>query len=97
MNYKTGKVIHLGDIVRIDIFNKVELARVVMLGVDYSHLNIDIKFIDWIQNEKELDSNSIIVEWVNENPLKHNKSEYAPVGNYLFTSVDEDIELVERA
>ena len=32
------------------------------------------------------------VEWLEANPFGHNDPRYAPVGNYLFSPLDEDVE-----
>ncbi len=64
-------------------------ARVVMLGDTYEHLDIDPRFVTWVKTERELKEDSIVVEWIGQNPLAHEDPCYAPVGNYMFTPVDE--------
>jgi hypothetical protein len=66
-----------------------------MLGETYEHLDIDADFIAWVKRDKVLDPSSIVVEWVDANPAAHGDSRYAPVGNYLFSALDEFVEPIE--
>lgn len=97
MNYTDGKEVQLGDLVEIDMPKGLELARVVMLGENYQHLELEQSFKEWVLKEQILETNSIVIEWVGKNPLEHNNPEYAPVGNYMFTGISADIKLRERA
>ncbi len=89
MRYHDGSTIMLGDIVSVPMPDGSEKARVVMLGDTYEHLDIDKQFLSWVKKEKVLEGTSIVVEWLGNNPLAHDDPQYAPVGNYMFTSVDE--------
>ncbi|MCG8095129.1 MAG: hypothetical protein JAZ17_16175 [Candidatus Thiodiazotropha endolucinida] len=97
MKYTDGKEVQLGDLIEIDMPECLELARVVMLGENYEHLELDQSFKEWVLKEQILETNSIVIEWVGKNPLEHNNPEYAPVGNYMFTGISTDIKLRERA
>ncbi|MCG7948711.1 MAG: hypothetical protein JAZ17_01895 [Candidatus Thiodiazotropha endolucinida] len=97
MNYTDGKEVQLGDLIEIDMPKGLELARVVMLGENYQHLELEQSFKEWVLKEQILETNSIVIEWVGKNPLEHNNPEYAPVGNYMFTGISTDIKLRERA
>jgi hypothetical protein len=92
MRYRDGSTIMLGDIVSVPMPGGREKARVVMLGDTYEHLNIDGQFLSWVKNDKVLEGTAIVIEWLGNNPLAHNDPQYAPVGNYMFTTVDECVE-----
>ena len=62
-----------------------------MLGETYEHLEIDTKFVEWVKREKVLDPGSVVVEWLAENPFAHSDPRYAPVGNYMFSPLDEHL------
>ncbi|WP_157288532.1 hypothetical protein [Uliginosibacterium gangwonense] len=94
MKYHDGSTIILGDIVSVPMPNGKEKARVVMLGDTYEHLDIDTQFLLWVNDEKILGVTSIVVEWLGSNPLAHDDLQYAPVGNYMFTPVDECVEKI---
>lgn len=88
MKYHDGSLAKLGDIVSIPMPGGSAKARLVMLGDTREHLDIDSGFIEWVESEKLLDATQVIVEWIGQNPLAHNNPQYAPVGNYMFTSLD---------
>lgn len=96
MEYQDGKEIRLGDIVQIDMKDGPEIARVVMLGSTYEHSQLEESFRLWVHEERILNEDSIVLEWVNRNPLAHNNPNFAPVGNYLFTGISEDLILLHR-
>jgi hypothetical protein len=89
MNYHDGSTVRLGDIVRVPIPSGSEKARVVMLGETYEHLEIDAQFLSWVTADKVLRPDSIVIEWLEGNPLAHDDPRYAPVGPYMFTPLDE--------
>jgi len=91
MQYADGSPLALGDIVTVPISSGVARARVVMLGDNYEHLDIDAGFVAWVKSERVLDPSSVVVEWVDGNPLAHSNPRYAPVGNYMFSPVDEHL------
>lgn len=62
------------------------LARVVAIGLDLAVQNIDRKFYDWAKAEGIISSESVIIEWRDENPLANNNPNYSPVGNYMTLS-----------
>ena len=89
MKYANGSKVSLGDIVNVPVPEGSAKARVVMLGDTYEHLNIDQSFLEWVGAEKLLAHDSVVVEWLGKNPLAHDHPQYAPVGDYMFTAVDE--------
>jgi hypothetical protein len=92
MKYQDGSTVNLGDIVRVPVPGGTARARVVMLGDTYHHLNLDESFLSWVKEERKLGATSIVLEWLGSNPFSHNDPRYAPVGNYMFSPVDEHVE-----
>ena len=88
MTYADGSLVRLGDIVTIRLANGSAKARVVMLGDTREHLALDAHFIAWVESEKLVTPEQVVVEWVDRNPFAHNDPQYAPVGNYMFTGLD---------
>jgi hypothetical protein len=97
MKYDDGSKIHLGDIVRVPTPDGDKEARVVMLGDSRDHLDLDPDFIQWVVRDNILASTSIFVEWLGSNPFAHKNPKFAPVGNYMSTTVDEHVHLISRA
>jgi len=89
MEYYDRSEVKLGDIVSVPVPDGTAKARVVMLGDTYEHLEIDPQFVSWVQAERILKFGSVAVEWIDNNPLAHDDPQYAPVGRYMFTAVDE--------
>ncbi len=89
MHYHDGTAIALGDIVSVPVPDGAAQARVVMLGDTYEHLDIDPQFLKWVKADRVLEPTSIVIEWVENNPFEHDDPQYAPVGNYMFTTADE--------
>ncbi len=73
------------------------LAHVVMLGETYEHLDIDENFLAWVTKDRVLEETHVVIEWMEANPFAHNDPQYAPVGNEMFTALDECVEFVRRA
>ena len=94
MRYHDGSEVRLGDLVEVSLQSETARARVVMLGDTYDHLNVDSGFLSWVNSERVLREDSVVVEWVNENPFAHDDPRYAPVGNYMFTRLDEHVHAV---
>ncbi len=93
MRYSDGSTVTLGDLVAVPVPSGVANGRVVMLGESYAHLDVDADFLEWVAKDKVLDPSSVVIEWVAENPFAHNDPQYAPVGRYMFSPLDE---LVKR-
>lgn len=89
MQYHDGSTVMLGDLVNVPVPGGTAKARVVMLGETYAHLDIDPGFLAWVKKDKVLKNDSIVIEWIDENPFAHQDPKYAPVGNYMFSPVDE--------
>ena len=96
MKYFDGQTVKLGDYVSLTMPDGRETFKVVMLGDSGEHLNLDQQFISWATEESLVTSNSIIVQWIKENPYKHNDPKYAPVGDELFVDISEDVILENR-
>ena len=92
MRYHDGSTVTLGDIVTVPVPSGTAKARVVMLGETYEHLDIERQFLAWVKAEKILEQSSVIIEWVANNPFAHDDPQYAPVGNYMFSALDESVE-----
>lgn len=43
--------------------------RVVMLGGNYEHLEIDSAFLQWVKNDRKLNDDEVVLEWIDENPF----------------------------
>jgi hypothetical protein len=89
MTHSDGSTVRLGDIVAIQMADTVAKARVVMLGDSREHLGIDEEFIKWADSERLLSPTNAIIEWIGQNPLAHDDPKYAPVGDYMFTELDD--------
>jgi hypothetical protein len=90
MTYHDGTTVRLGDVVRVPVPGGSAKARVVMLGETYEHLpDIDASFVAWVKKDQVLERKSIVVEWLDVNPLAHDDPRYAAVGNYMFSELDE--------
>jgi hypothetical protein len=61
VTYHHGSIISLGDIVTIPIPSGTAKARVVMLGDTYEHLDIDRKFVEWVERDRVLEASSVVV------------------------------------
>lgn len=94
MEYRDHQEIHLGDIIEINMPQGRERAKVVMLGENYKHLPLEPSFVSWVKEEQILAIDSIVIEWIGKNP--HDDPNYAPVGNYMFTGISADLNLIER-
>jgi hypothetical protein len=92
LNYHDGSTAQLGDIVRVPIPTGTARARIVMLGETYEHLDIDPGFVAWVKSDKVLRPGSIVIEWLDTNPFAHTDPQYAPVGNFMFSALDEWVE-----
>ena len=91
MRYHDGSTVSLGDIVNAPIPKGTARARVVMLGDTYEHLDIDPQFLDWVKRDKVPEPSYVVIEWLAENPFAHDDPQYAPVGNYMFSPLDQDL------
>jgi hypothetical protein len=89
MKYRDGTTVMLGDLVDVPVPKGTTKARVVMLGETYEHLDIDPKFVEWVKTDKLLERTSIVIEWIEGNPFAHDNPRWAPVGNYMFSPLDE--------
>jgi hypothetical protein len=88
MQYHDGSTAMLGDVVNVSVPSGTAKARIVMLGDTYEHLDIDRDFLSWVNGDRKLAPSEIVVEWIDANPFAHNDHRYAPVGNYMFMSLD---------
>ena|SRR5205809_952700 len=97
MKYRDGTDVRLGDLVSVPVPTGTASARVVMLGDSREHLPIDEQFLAWARSPIQLRTTAIVIEWTGSNPLAHHDPNLAPVGNYMFTDVDEFVEFESRA
>ena len=96
MRYTDGTEVRLGDVVDVPTPSGSQHARVVMLGDSYEHLQLEVSFLEWVTAQRILRADSVVVEWLGANPFAHNDAAFAPVGNYMFTAVDQFLPLVSR-
>ena len=97
MRYFDESLVRLGDTVAVPVPSGTAEARVVMLGDTYEHLAIDASFVRWVKAERRLEAGSIVVQWIDENPLKHDDPARAQVGDLLFSPLDQFVVLLRRA
>ena len=97
MHYSDGAPVQLGDTVSIPVPTGEALARVVMLGDTREHEGLGAEFLDWVRSANVLAPGSVVVEWLDSNPFAHADPNLAPVGNYMFTAVDDWVQLKSRA
>jgi len=91
VKYHDGSTVTLGDIVTVPIPSGTAKGRVVMIGDTYEHLDVDASFLSWVRSERILKETAIVVEWLGDNPFANHDPQYASVGNYMFSPVDESI------
>jgi hypothetical protein len=97
MKYHDGSEMRLGDIVRTPIGKDVSTrGRVVMVGDTLDHLDIDPQFVSWVKKSQKLRSSQVVIEFMDKNPFEHEDPRFAPVGDYMFTPVDEWLTLESR-
>lgn len=89
MLYCDGSEVMLGHLVAVPVPSGTQTGRVVMLGDTYAHLDIDPEFLAWVVRDRILEPCSVVIEWVEGNPFAHDDPQYAPVGRYMFTPIDE--------
>jgi hypothetical protein len=84
MKYECGTEVMLGDEIMVGYGpNQDALARVVAIGIELAIVGIDKEFYSWAKSEGIIDQESVIIEWLEGNPLEHNDPKYAPVSNYM--------------
>lgn len=84
MKYECGTEVMLGDEIMVGYGPDHEsLARVVAIGKDLAVDEIDQEFYSWAKSEAIIDKDTVVIEWLDANPLSHNDPTYAPVGNYM--------------
>jgi len=85
MKYESEEKVLLGDTVRFDSGpDQYTSAMVVMIGEDYSHLEIETDFLDWVVSENVLEGSDVVVE------------RKSVPGSYMFTSLC-CVELIQRS
>ena len=94
MRYHDGSSASLGDLVEVPVPTGTARARIVMLGDTYEHLAVDPAFVSWVKADRILRESAVVIEWVGENPFAHDDPKYAPVGNFMFTDLDEHVHAV---
>lgn len=65
---------------------KKSLGRVIAIGLDLVWCGIDKSFYDWAKKDKVINDDTVVIEWIEENPFAHNNPKYAPTGNYMTLS-----------
>ena len=84
MKYECGTEVNLGDEIMSGYGPGQEsLARVVAIGTDLVIDGIDQDFYSWAKNEGIIDKETVVIEWLETNPLEHNDPNFSNVGNYM--------------
>lgn len=87
MKYLCGTEVFLADEIMASYGpDQKSLARVVAIGLDLALDEIDKSFYDWAKNENIITDQTVVIEWVEKNPMSHNNLNFAPVGNYMTLS-----------
>ena len=63
-------------------------------SVTLAHVGVDAEFRNWVLRENLLADDAVVIEWVGQNPLAHQDPRYAPVGDYMFTRLDDCVRQV---
>lgn len=85
MKYGCGTEVMLGDeIMAVYGPDQESLARVVAIGTDLVIDGIDEGLYYWAKDDGILEKETVVIEWLETNPLEHKDPKYAPVGNYMF-------------
>ncbi len=96
MKYADGSTVSLGDIVSLPLHDGSHEAKIVILGDTFEHLDLEYSFVNWVRDDEVIDDHSIGVRILGPNPLEHNDPNFAPVGDIIFTSLDEDIRKIRN-
>ena len=91
MKYADGTTISLGDIVSLTLHDGVHEARVILLGDTFEHLDLELSFVKWVREDEVIDEGSIAVRMLGLKPFGHGDPRNDPMGDVIFTPVDEDI------
>lgn len=84
MKYECGTEVKLGDEIMSGYGpGKESLAKVVAIGTDLVIDEIDQDFYSWARTEGIIDNETVVIEWLESNPLEHNDPKYSQVGNYM--------------
>ena len=83
MNYDSGEMVCLGDIVEVDLWDGRHQARVVMIGETHQYAVIDSETAAWASESGHVGSKNILVEWSTGNPFEHDDKNFSPVANTL--------------
>lgn len=84
MKYQCGTDAMLGDEIMVQHEpNREALARVVAIGTEQAVSDIDQSFYSWAKAEVIITPETVVIEWIEANPLAHDDPKHAPVGNYM--------------
>ncbi|MBZ0166480.1 MAG: hypothetical protein K8I00_06705 [Candidatus Omnitrophica bacterium] len=98
MKYECGTQAMLGDEIMVSYGpNKKALGRVVAIGLDLVKEDIDKVFWAWAKKDNIINDQTVVIEWIKENPLAHDNPQHAPIGNYMTLSSVCCEEFVKRA
>jgi len=97
MNYRCGTEVLLGDELMVEHGpGQKALARVVAIGLDQVVKSMDGRFYEWARKERLIEPTSVVVEWLDTNPLESSDPKCAPVGPYMTLSSLRSEEFVRR-
>lgn len=83
MDYNSGDIVRLGDLVEVELPDGQHQARVVMIGETGEHVSIAKDTVAWMTASGHVGKGRILIEWVTGNPLEHGDQNFAPVSNTL--------------
>jgi hypothetical protein len=84
MKYQCGQLVLLGDEIMVQYGpNQKSMARVVAIGFNDTSDDIDQSFFSWAKDTGIITDETVVVQWIDQNPLSHHDPKYAPVGNYM--------------
>ena len=84
MKYSCGTEVMLGDEIMVGHGpQKESLARVIAIGTNQAIQGLDPSVYSGAKGAGIIDQDTVVVEWVEANPLAHNDPRYAPVGTYM--------------
>jgi hypothetical protein len=87
MKYQCGTEVMLKDEVMVSCSPGLgALARVVAIGLDQAVDDIDPGFYEWAKESAIIEKESVVIEWVDSNPLHSHDSKHATVGQYMTLS-----------
>jgi hypothetical protein len=98
MKYSCGNNVLLGDYITVQIGpEKYHEVQIIAIGMKLKTIDINDDEWEWMITENIINENSVIVQFVGENPLAHDDPNYAPVSNHMtIDSITDNEKLIRR-